>query len=320
MTTDNSTTPDALPDHWIERMPASVQPYLRLMRFDRPIGIWLLLLPCWWGSALATNAAQKVLPNFWHLFLFALGAIAMRSAGCIWNDYLDRDIDRLVTRTRVRPLAAGLLSPREGLLLMAALMLAGLVILQIFNGFTVFLGIVSIGIVAIYPYVKRVSDFPQLVLGLAFAWGALLGWSAYFDGLGLPPILLYAAAICWTVGYDTIYAMQDIDDDALIGIGSTPRHFGDKSKIFTGTCYVLTVLLLASAFKLAQTGIAAYLGILAFACFLGWQVYDLHEKKPESALKAFRSNKYAGLVIFVALLLDSLLRFGFHIGSISPAQ
>jgi len=299
-------------------MPASIQPYLRLMRFDRPIGIWLLLLPCWWGSALAANADQKALPSFWHLFLFILGAVAMRSAGCIWNDYLDRDIDRQVARTRVRPLAAGTVSPREALLLMAALMLAGLVILLLFNGLTVFLGILSIGIVAIYPYVKRVSDFPQLVLGLAFAWGALLGWSAYFDSLSISPILLYAATICWTIGYDTIYAMQDIDDDALIGIGSTPRHFGDKSKIFTGACYVLTVLLLASAFKLAQVGVTAYLGILIFTAFLGWQIYDLHEKNPQSALKAFRSNKYAGLVIFVAIVCDALVRFGF--GAVNPAQ
>lgn len=313
-------TPDALADHWITRAPAGAQPYLRLLRFDRPIGIWLLLLPCWWGSALASLADRKMLPNIFHLILFAIGAILMRGAGCIWNDYLDRDIDRQVARTRVRPLASGELSTREALLLMAVLMLAGLVILLFFNGITGFLGVLSIFIVAIYPYVKRVSDFPQIVLGLAFSWGALLGWSAYFGTLGIPSIILYAAAICWTIGYDTVYAMQDAEDDALIGIGSTPRHFGEHAKIFVGICYALTALLLATAFKLVEAGALAYLGILGFAVLQGVEVYKLHATDSGSALQAFRSNKYAGLMIFAALVADALVRFGFHFMTFSPAQ
>jgi 4-hydroxybenzoate polyprenyltransferase len=203
---------------------------------------------------------------------------------------------------------------------MAALMLAGLVILLFFNGFTGFVGILSIGVVAVYPYVKRVSDFPQIVLGLAFSWGALLGWSAYFGTLGIPPIILYAATICWTIGYDTVYAMQDAEDDALIGIGSTPRHFGDNAKIFVGICYALAALLLASAFKLVEAGIIAYLGILGFIFLQGVEVYKLHATDARSALQAFRSNKYAGLMIFVGLVMDALVRFGFGFGAVSRVQ
>ncbi len=308
---DNPTTPDALPHHWISRMPESLQPYLRLMRLDRPIGVWLLLIPCLWGEALASLAEKHALPNVWNLFLFVCGAIVMRGAGCIWNDYIDRDLDRQVARTRARPLAAGIVSERETLLLMVTLLLAGLVILMQFDGFSIFLGLLSIVPVAVYPYVKRFSDFPQLVLGLAFSWGALLGWSAHGGPLGLAPIMLYASAICWTVGYDTIYAMQDVEDDALIGIGSTPRHFGKNATAFVGICYALAIVFMGSAFKLAQAGFIAYVGILLLILLLGRQVYMLKADDPTSALHAFRENKLAGLTVFAALVLDGIILYAF---------
>jgi 4-hydroxybenzoate polyprenyltransferase len=309
MTSDNGITPDALPDHWIERAPHTLQPYLHLMRLDRPIGIWLLLIPCLWGVALSSLAIQRALPNLWHLFLFALGAIVMRGAGCIWNDYIDRDFDRRVKRTKARPLAAGHISVREALLLMTTLAMMGLVILLQFNGFTIFFGLLSTGLIGIYPYVKRVSNFPQLILGLAFSWGALLGWSAELNSLSFAPIMLYAAAIAWAVGYDTVYAMQDIEDDALVGVGSTPRFFGKNAKLFVAACYLICALFMASAFKLAQTGFAAYAGLLIFAFLLGQQVYQLEGENSVSALKAFQANKLAGLVLFASLIADGLLRF-----------
>lgn len=310
MNLENQPPRDALKNHWVARMPPDLQPYLRLMRFDRPIGIWLLAIPCYWGTALASLADQRALPNLWHLFMFTLGAVAMRGAGCIWNDFLDREIDAQVTRTAMRPIAAGLVSLREALLLMVALMLAGLLILLQFNGFTMFMGFVSIGLVGVYPLMKRFSDFPQVVLGLAFSWGVLLGWTAHYGILSLAPIMLYAAAICWTIGYDTIYAMQDVDDDVMIGIGSTAHRFGEKSKIFVALCYGLSVAIAGSALQMANAGMTAFAGLVVFALLLGKQMYDLHPEDASSALNVFRSNKWAGLIFFFALVLDGFVRFG----------
>lgn len=300
---------DALPNHWVARMPADLQPFLRLMRLDRPIGIWLLVIPCYWGAALASVADQKILPNIWHLVLFTLGAILMRGAGCVWNDTLDRDIDARVARTINRPLAAGLLNPREALLFMTILMLSGFVILLQFNAFTIIMGIISVALIAIYPSIKRVSDFPQIILGLAFSWGVLLGWTAYFGSLSMAPVMLYAAAIAWTIGYDTIYALQDVEDDELLSIGSTARRFGSSAKVFVAACYSFTILIAAAAFYLASAKIMAYLGLVVFASLLVYQLLKLDIKDPASALKSFKMNKIAGLMLFAGLVLDGIVRF-----------
>ena len=304
-----ATPHDAIKGHWVERMPAEIQPFLRLMRLDRPAGVWLLLLPCFWGATLASIANNQPLPNMWHLLLFTLGAFAMRGAGCCWNDYLDRDIDARVARTSNRPLAAGLVSARETLLFMAALMLFGLVVLLQFNGFTIILGILSIGLVAVYPSIKRVSDFPQIVLGLAFSWGALLGWSATFGALALAPIMLYAAAIAWAIGYDTIYALQDVEDDALLGVGSTARRFRGSAKLFVALCYSFCVVMAIAALSLANAGVLAYGGLLLFGAALFYQLLKLDVDDGASALATFRMTPLAGLAFLVGLIADGLARF-----------
>lgn len=311
MTPDFPPPQDATPRHWVGKAHFEIQPFLRLMRLDRPIGIWLLVLPCYWSASLAALAAHKPLPNIWHLILFTLGAIVMRGAGCCWNDYLDRDIDAHVARTRFRPLASGQVTPRETLLFMTVLCLFGLVILLQFNAFTVVLGVMSLLLVAVYPSIKRVSDFPQIVLGLTFSWGALLGWSAAFGSIGLAPVMLYAAAIAWTIGYDTIYALQDVEDDALLGVGSTARRFGHYTKPFVAGCYVLSLLFVMAALYLASAGLGAFIGLAGFAGVLAYQVAGLVEKNPASALKMFKMNRLAGLALFLGLLVDGVSRFGF---------
>src|SRR5205807_1613061 len=213
--------------NWVDRhAPLWARPYLRLARADRPIGSWLLLLPCWWSAALAADHTGA-LPNIWHLVLFAIGTVAMRGAGCTWNDLVDRDLDALVERTRSRPIPAGDVSVNaaRGFLLLQALV--GLAVLLQFNAFTIALGISSLAVVAVYPLLKRITHWPQIGLGLAFSWGALMGWAAVFGRLDGPALLLYAGSIAWVTGYDTIYAHQDREDDALIGIKSTALLFGE---------------------------------------------------------------------------------------------
>ena len=213
--------------NWVDRRaPGWARPYLRLARADRPIGSWLLLLPCWWSAALASDHAGSPLPNPWHLVLFAIGTLVMRGAGCTWNDLVDRDLDAMVERTRSRPIPSGDVSvdAARGFLVLQALI--GLAVLLQFNAFTIALGIASLAIVAVYPFLKRVTHWPQIGLGLAFSWGALMGWAAVFGRLDVPALLLYAGTIAWVIGYDTIYAHQDREDDALIGIKSTALLFG----------------------------------------------------------------------------------------------
>src|SRR5262245_55924352 len=230
--------------NWVDRRaPLWARPYLRLARADRPIGSWLLLLPCWWSAALASDQAGSALPNVRHLVLFAIGTVAMRGAGCTWNDLVDRDLDAKVERTRSRPIPSGDVSVNaaRGFLLLQALL--GLAVLVQFNGFTIALGIASLAVVAIYPFLKRVTHWPQIGLGLAFSWGALMGWAAAFGRLDWPAPLLYAGSIAWVIGYDTIYAHQDREDDALIGIKSTALLFGTHTKPMLSVCYSLAVAL-----------------------------------------------------------------------------
>ena len=240
--------------NWVDGLaPAWTRPYLRLARLDRPIGSWLLLLPCWWSVGLAAvHAGTHV--NLWHLLLFFIGAFAMRGAGCTWNDIVDRDLDAMVERT---------------------------VLLQ-FNRFTVYVGLASLAVVAVYPFMKRITYWPQIMLGLAFSWGALMGWPATFGRLDLPALLLYAGAICWVIGYDTIYAHQDREDDA--------------------------VALSALAGWSAGAGIVFSLGLLAFAAHLSWQIRRLDIDDPVNCLAVFKSNRDAGLILFAGLVLDAAAR------------
>src|SRR5262245_44116130 len=217
--------------NWVDRLaPAWTRPYLRLARLDRPIGSWLLLMPCWWSAGLAAIAANKPYPDPWHVLLFFIGAFAMRGAGCTWNDLVDRALDARAERTRSRPIPSGAGTVAQAWAFLVVRALVGLVVLLQFNLFTVALGIASLSTVAIYPFLKRVTYWPQIGLGLAFSWGALMGWPAVFGRLDAPALVLYAGSIAWVIGYDTIYAHQDREDDALIGVKSTALLFGESTK------------------------------------------------------------------------------------------
>ena len=230
MTETSHHIADAGKDNWVERLlPQAMQPYAQLMRLDRPIGWWLLLLPCWWGLFLAQIARGGGLPNLWFAFLFLLGAIIMRGAGCTLNDIVDRNYDGLVARTKGRPIPSGRVSVKQAQIFLVSQCLLGLVILLQFNPYTIVLASASLLIVVIYPFMKRVTHWPQLVLGLAFNWGALVGWSAVQNSLAWPPLVLYLGGIFWTLGYDTIYAHQDKEDDVLIGVKSTALQFGENT-------------------------------------------------------------------------------------------
>jgi 4-hydroxybenzoate polyprenyltransferase len=295
--------------NWVDtRAPAWSRPYLRLARLDRPIGSWLLLLPCWWSSALAAVAAHQVAPRVIHLVLFFIGAFAMRGAGCTWNDIVDRDLDASVERTRSRPIPSGQVSVAQAAAFLVLQALVGLLVLVSFNRFTILLGIASLAIVAVYPFMKRITYWPQIVLGLAFSWGALMGWAAAFGRLGLPALLLYAGSIAWVIGYDTIYAHQDREDDALIGIKSTALLFGERTKPILSAFYALAVVLIAAAGFLAGAGAVFAIGLLVFAAHLAWQVVRLDIADPDLCLTLFKSDRDAGLILFAGLLLDAAAR------------
>ncbi|HEX4408673.1 MAG TPA: 4-hydroxybenzoate octaprenyltransferase [Xanthobacteraceae bacterium] len=295
--------------NWVDTIaPSWSRPYLRLSRLDRPIGSWLLLLPCWWSSALAAVAAHARAPSFWHIALFFIGAFAMRGAGCTWNDIVDRDLDKSVERTRSRPIPSGQVSAAQAALFLALQALAGFAVLISFNVFTIWLGVASLAIVAVYPFMKRITYWPQIVLGLAFSWGALMGWAATFGRLDWPALLLYAGSISWVIGYDTIYAHQDREDDALIGIKSTALLFGRRTKPMLILFYGLAVVLIGAAGFLAGGSFAFALGLLAFALHLGWQIARLDISDPDNCLAVFKSDRDAGLILFAGLLLDAALR------------
>ncbi len=298
--------PDAITGHWADRYaPAALRPYLRLARIDRPIGWWLLLLPCWWSAAIAAIAAGHPYPDPWHCLLFLIGAIAMRGAGATYNDIVDRDLDAGVARTRDRPQPSGQVSVTAAVVFLALLCAVGLTVLLQFNGFAIATGFASLVPVAFYPFMKRVTSMPQLVLGLAFAWGGLMGWAAAFGALAAPALLLYAAAIAWTIGYDTIYALQDIEDDEVVGIKSSARLFGAHVRVGVALCYGLAALLLTGALILIEAGPLAYLGAAAFGLHLAWQVGRIDRRDGKRALRLFRSNRDAGLVLFALLSLDA---------------
>lgn len=290
--------------------PSATRPYLRLMRADRPIGTWLLLLPCWWSAALAAGAAGRAFPDPWHLVLFAIGAFVMRGAGCVWNDITDRDIDAKVARTRSRPIPSGQVSVKAALVLMVALALIGCLVLIQFNLFTVLTGILSLAIVACYPFMKRVTHFPQVVLGLAFNWGALLGWTAIFGELSGAAIALYVAGVLWTLGYDTIYALQDVEDDAIVGVKSTAMFFGERSYLAIVVFYASAAVMAGLALYLAGAGAFAYLGLAGFVALTGRLLVKLDPAEPTSALGAMWRNRDAGFALFAGLVADALSRNG----------
>ncbi|MGE0006129.1 MAG: 4-hydroxybenzoate octaprenyltransferase [Parvibaculaceae bacterium] len=300
---------DAPADNWVDRfMPAALRPYARLMRLDRPIGWWLLLLPCWWGLGLAQIAGPGGMPDLWYGLCFLLGAIVMRGAGCTLNDIADRDFDARVARTRSRPIPSGQVSVQAALLFLVLQGLAGLVVLLQFNRTTIMIGAASLAIVAVYPFMKRFTYWPQVFLGLAFNWGALVGWSAVHDGLGLAACLLYLGGISWTLAYDTIYAHQDKEDDILIGVKSTALKFGAASSLWIGGFFAAALLLIEASLWLAQAGLLAHMGVAAAALHAAWQISRLDIDDPRRCLALFRSNREFGLLILLGLLLDTLTR------------
>jgi 4-hydroxybenzoate polyprenyltransferase len=296
--------------NFVDRSPPALRPYLRLSRFDRPIGAWLLLIPCWWSLGLASiHAGQPV--DVWHVVLMFVGAFAMRGAGCTWNDIVDRDLDGRVERTRSRPIPSGQVSVQAAAGFLVAQALVGLAVLLQFNVFTIFTGIASLAVVAIYPFMKRITYWPQSGLGLAVSWGALMGWPAAFGRLDWPALVLYAASIAWVIGYDTIYAHQDREDDALIGIKSTAILFGENTKPMLAAFYTIAVALMAVAGWGAGAGIVFSIGLLAFAAQLSWQISRFRIGDPDLCLKLFKSNRDAGLILFAAMVFDVLARRGF---------
>ena len=306
---------DAPAQNWVDRFaPAATRPYLRLSRADRPIGTWLLLIPCLWGLALAVAAdpGGATPHDAWIALGCALGAFLMRGAGCTWNDLTDRHIDASVTRTKSRPLPSGQVTPKQAAVWMIAQALAAAVILFTFNTLSILLGIASLGLVALYPFAKRFTWWPQVFLGLAFNWGALFAWAAHSGQVAPSAILLYGAGIAWTLFYDTIYAYQDVDDDALIGVKSTARLFGTNALPWLRGFGLLSILLFTSAILLALLDQGSVLklalalcGIWAFGGHLLWQLARLDVENPAVCLQIFRSNRNAGLI--PALFLAGLL-------------
>jgi 4-hydroxybenzoate polyprenyltransferase len=298
--------------NWVDQSaPAWTRPYLRLARLDRPIGSWLLLIPCWWSVGLAAvHAGPRLDPRIalWHAVLFFIGAFAMRGAGCTWNDIVDRDLDAAVERTRSRPIPSGQVTVVSAAVFLVLQALVGLAVLLQLNRFTIAVGLTSLAVVAVYPFMKRITSWPQIVLGFAFSWGALMGWPAMFGRLDLPAYLLYAGAICWVIGYDTIYAHQDREDDALIGIKSTALLFGEHTKPLLAVFYSLAVVLIALAGWSAGGGLVFGLALAAFAAHLIWQIASLDINDPVNCLVVFKSNRDAGLILFAGLVLEAALR------------
>ncbi|WP_419900051.1 4-hydroxybenzoate octaprenyltransferase [Roseomonas sp. USHLN139] len=285
---------------WVAQLPPGLRPYALLMRLDRPIGSWLLFLPALWAFALA---APDLRTGLWLALLFGLGSVVMRGAGCVVNDLWDRDLDRQVTRTAGRPLASGAVRPRQALAFLGLLLAIGLGILLQLNTLCWLLGVVSLVPVALYPLAKRVTDFPQAVLGLTFSWGAPMGYAAATGRLDAPGLLLYAAAFLWILGYDTIYAHQDREDDALVGVRSTARRFGEKTRPFLIACYAGAVALLLAAGLAAGLGLAFFAAMLAPAALLAWQIGRLDIHDPALCLKLFQRNREVGLLVGLAFLL-----------------
>ncbi|MEM6415134.1 MAG: 4-hydroxybenzoate octaprenyltransferase [Pseudomonadota bacterium] len=326
---DELTTPDAPTDNWVDRFaPDFSKPFLRLMRADRPIGIWLLLIPCLWGSALGLvqignsiasgeTAGMAIKTDtvtaswsmaFWHGVLFTIGATVMRGAGCTYNDIIDRDIDANVARTAKRPIPSGQVSIKSAWVFLVLQCLIGLAVLLQFNKPTVFLGLASLFLVAVYPFMKRITWWPQVWLGLTFNWGALVGYSAAMQEIQLSAVLIYLAGIFWTVGYDTVYAHQDIDDDALIGVKSSARRLGSATLPALCIFYAITIICFIAVGLIARHSFLFFLALIAPAAHLGWQLRAFRTKDSSKALAIFKSNRDAGLLLLAPLLLEAIAK------------
>lgn len=291
-------------DSWLLRLaPEKARPYLRLIRADRPIGTWLLLLPCLWSVAMASNAAGFGTPAPWFIALFMAGSFVMRGAGCVVNDLWDRKIDAKVARTATRPIASGEVTVRRAVVFLALLLAVGLLILLQFNAAAITLGVASLGLVAVYPAMKRITYWPQAFLGLTFNWGALLAWAAVTGNVGWPAFALYVAGFFWTLGYDTVYGHQDKDDDILVGVKSSSIKLGRNTRPFVALVYAVAVVLLAGAGMAADMGWFYGLMLAAAAMQFAWQVSTLDIDNPKNCLERFKSNRDAGLMIFLGALL-----------------
>lgn len=341
----NPRLPDAPRQNWVDRSaPEGLKPWLKLGRFDRPIGIWLLLIPCWQGIALAM-AQYRATPGLYALWLiagFALGAVLMRAAGCAFNDVVDRDIDRQVARTADRPVASGRISVKQAMAFIAGCCLVSLAILLTLPVTAIWLGVGSLLLVAAYPFMKRITWWPQAWLGLTFNWGALMGFAAalplaasallppdiagefrpFWWQLGearpsghavalapqvyVPAVLLYLGGVFWTLGYDTIYALQDIEDDAMVGVKSSARRLGGRVKVGVAIFYGLAAVFAMAAGASAGLGPIFAVGVLAYAGHLAWQVRRLKADDPALALKLFKSNREAGLILLAAIMMGGL--------------
>ena len=295
--------------NWVDtHAPPWSRPYLRLSRLDRPIGSWLLLMPCWWSAALAAGVIGSIGQLPLIIVLFFIGAFVMRGAGCTWNDITDRDLAALVERTRSRPIPAGQVSVPQAIAFLVIQALIGLAVLLQFNGFAVATGIASLIVVAVYPFMKRITWWPQIVLGLAFSWGALMGFAVTLGRIDVAALALYAGSIAWVVGYDTIYAHQDAEDDALIGIKSTALLFGARTHQALAAFYAAAVVLIGVALALAGARWFAWIGLAAFAAHLVWQIRRLEISDPALCQRIFKSNRDAGLLLFAGLLVDAVMR------------
>lgn len=296
------THTDIKMESWIFKLPLRLQPYAVLMRLDRPVGWWLLLLPGWWGILMATGGVRGFDPHDLGLFvLFFLGAVIMRGAGCVINDVWDRDLDKQVTRTKTRPIASGKISVRQALLFMLLLLIMGFCILLLMPRLTIILGVLSLFLVISYPLMKRITWWPQAFLGLTFNFGALMGYSAVTGDISFSVLCLYLAGIFWTLGYDTIYAHQDKEDDAMIGIKSTALLFGTRSKIWVSGFYLSSIFFLTFALWFASAGLLSFLLLCAPMAHFYYQIKKWDMDCPESSLYIFKSNYYFGLLVLLPL-------------------
>jgi 4-hydroxybenzoate polyprenyltransferase len=299
--TASKPLPDAAPANWVDaRAPAWARPWLKLGRFDRPAGIWLLMLPGWQGIALAAAMVGRW-PDPRLLLEFLVGAALMRAAGCAYNDIVDRDIDAKVARTALRPIPAGQIGVAQAWAFVAACSLISLAILMTMGPTAIALGVGSLLLVAAYPFMKRITWWPQAWLGLTFNWGALLGFAAATGELQSPAVLLYAGGLFWTLGYDTIYAIQDLEDDALAGVKSSARRLGEKTPRAVGVFYAISVLLAVMAAVDADLGLLFAPLMALYATHLWLQASRVKIDQPKVALVLFRSNAWAGLILFAAL-------------------
>jgi 4-hydroxybenzoate polyprenyltransferase len=299
VTTESEIVPDSERRGLIGALPRGVRPYASLMRLDRPIGAWLLFWPCAWSVALAGISERGISLIVW----LGLGAFAMRSAGCVYNDIVDRDLDAKVERTRLRPLASNRVSLKGAWALLVALSLVGLVVLVQLDRTAQAIALASLALVAAYPFMKRITWWPQAWLGLVFSWGALVGWPAVTGELELPALLLWVGSVLWVIGYDTIYALQDKEDDALVGVKSSALALGPRARGGIATFYLLALLIWGAAVWSVRAEPLAVAALLPVAIHLLWQVATLRLEDGADALFKFRSNRFAGLLMFLACLV-----------------